>query len=380
MTSVDSLKLSRALIVALSALVLIGCSKPAPPEEPVRAVKVLTVGAQSLQSGLEFAGEVRARVESRLGFRVAGKITQRLVEAGQHVKAGQLLAQLDPQDYRLATDAAKAQVNAAQVNRDLSGTEFKRYKELKEQNFISGAELERREATLKAAQAQLEQAQAQLTGQSNQAAYTRLLADVSGVVTAVDAEVGQVVAAGTPVLRIAQDGARDLVFAVPEDRVARLKPGSAVRVRPWSGVAEVTAVVREIAASADPVTRTFAVKAALPAASTLALGSTVTVLPKDLERTAALVIKLPTSALFESAKASAVWVLEPASMTVRLQPVQIASVDGNEVVIASGLQAGMQVVSAGVHVLSPAQKVTLWHEKAAPPAAAASTASAPLAK
>jgi RND family efflux transporter MFP subunit len=377
MTSVDSQKLFCALIVSLTAAGLTACSKPAPPEEPVRAVKVLTVGEQSLQSGLEFAGEVRARVESRLGFRVAGKLTQRLVEVGQHVKAGQMLAQLDPQDFRLATDAAQAQVNAAQVNRDLASADFKRYKELKEQNFISGAELERRDATLKAAQAQLEQAQAQLTGQGNQAAYTRLLTDVSGVVTAVDAEVGQVVAAGTPVLRIAQDGARDLVFAVPEDRVARLKLGSAVLVRPWSGASAVQAQVREVSASADPVTRTFVIKAALPVGSALALGSTVTVLPRDLERSAETLIKLPTSAIFESAKASVVWVLDPASMTLRQQPVQIASADANEVVIASGLQAGMQVVSAGVHVLSPGQKVTLYHEKSALPLAAAS---APLAK
>ena len=377
MTSVDSQKLFCALIVSLTAAGLTACSKPAPPEEPVRAVKVLTVGEQSLQSGLEFAGEVRARVESRLGFRVAGKLTQRLVEVGQHVKAGQMLAQLDPQDFRLATDAAQAQVNAAQVNRDLASADFKRYKELKEQNFISGAELERRDATLKAAQAQLEQAQAQLTGQGNQAAYTRLLTDVSGVVTAVDAEVGQVVAAGTPVLRIAQDGARDLVFAVPEDRVARLKLGSAVLVRPWSGASAVQAQVREVSASADPVTRTFVIKAALPVGSALALGSTVTVLPRDLERSAETLIKLPTSALFESAKASVVWVLDPVSMTLRQQPVQIASADANEVVIASGLQVGMQVVSAGVHVLSPGQKVTLYHEKSALPLAAAS---APLAK
>ncbi len=380
MTSVDSFKLFCALIVSLTAAGLTACSKPAPPEEPVRAVKLLTVGEQSLQSGLEFPGEVRSRVESRLGFRVAGKLTQRPVEVGQHVKAGQLLAQLDPQDYRLASDAAQAQMNAARINRDLAGADFKRYKELKAQNFISGTELDRREAGLQAAQAQLEQAQAQLSGQHNQASYTRLLADVSGVVTAVDAEAGQVVAAGTPVLRIAADGARDLVFAVPEDRAAGLKLGSAVAVRPWSGASAVQAVVREVAASSDPVTRTFTVKAALPTGSTLALGSTVTVLPRDLERTAAVVIKLPTSALFESNKASAVWVLEPASMTVRVQPVQIASADENDVVISAGLQPGMRVVSAGVHVLSPGQKVTLYHEKSAVPAAAASAASAPAAK
>ena len=380
MTSTVAANLLRALIVTLAGAGLVACSRPAPPEEPVRSVKVFTVGAQALQSGLEFPAEVRARVESRLGFRVAGKLTQRLVEVGQHVKAAQLLAQLDAQDYRLAADAAKAQVNAARVNRDLAAADFKRYQGLKAQNFISSTELDRREAALQAAQAQLEQAQAQLAGQDNQAAYTRLLADASGVVVGVDAEVGQVVAAGTPVLRIAQDGARDLVFAVPEDRVARIKPGSAVAVRPWSGSSAVQAMVREVSASADPVTRTFVIKAALPAGSALALGSTVTVWPKDLERSAAVVIKLPTSALFESGKASAVWVLEPASMTVRLQPVQTGGVDGNEVVIDSGLQAGMQVVSAGVHVLSPGQKVTLYREKSAVPAAPAGPAVAPLAK
>jgi len=381
MTSADSVKLFCVLIVSLTAAGLTACSKPVPPEEPVRSVKVLMVGEQALQSGLEFPGEVRARVESRLGFQVAGKITQRMVEAGQHVKAGQLLAQLDAQDYRLATDAAKAQVNAAQINRDLAGADFKRYKELKEQNFISGTELDRRQAALQGAQAQLEQAQAQLAVQGNQAAYTRLLADVSGVVTAVDAEAGQIVAAGMPVLRIAQDGARDLVFAVPEDRVVRIKLGSAVTVRPWSGAQAAQAVVREVAASADPVTRTFVIKAALSASNTLALGSTVTVLPKDLESSAAVVIKLPTSALFESGKASAVWVLDPASMTVKLQPVQVAGVDENEAVITGGLRAGMQVVTAGVHVLSPGQKVTLYQEKSAvPPATAASQALAPSAK
>jgi multidrug efflux system membrane fusion protein len=125
-----------------------------------------------MQSTHEFSGEVKPRVESRLGFRVAGKITQRQAEVGQHVKAGTVLAQLDPQDYRLATDAARAQVAAASTNRDLAAADYKRYQTLREQNFISGAELERRESTLKAAQAQLEQAQAQLSSQGNQARYT----------------------------------------------------------------------------------------------------------------------------------------------------------------------------------------------------------------
>lgn len=344
-------------------LFLVACSRPAPTEEPIRAVRVVTVGLDNFQSGAEFAGEVRARVESRLGFRVAGKIVRRQAEPGQRVKVGQVLAQLDPQDYKLAADAARAQMAAAATNRDLAAADFKRFKELRDQNFISGAELERREATLKAAQAQLEQAQAQLAGQGNQASYTTLVADVSGVVTAVDAEPGQVVAAGTPVVRIAQDGPRDVVFSVPEDRVALIKTGSAVDVRVWSANTTLKGVVREVAASADPVTRTFGVKVSLDARDNLALGSTVSVVPQAFDRSGVQVIKLPTSAFRQDGKSSAVWVLDTTSMTVRLQPVQIATADGNDVVVSAGLQPGMLVVSAGVHVLSPGQKVTIYKEK-----------------
>ena len=201
--------MNKTLIVLASATaLLVACSKPAPPEEPIRAVKVMTVGVNTFSSGYEFAGEVKARLESRLGFRVGGKIIKRQAELGQRVKAGQVLAQLDPQDYKLAADAARAQLQAAATSRDLAAADYKRYKELKEQNFISSAELERRETTLKAAQAQFEQAQSQLAVQSNQASYASLVADVDGVVTAIEAEPGQVVSAGTPVVRIAADGPR----------------------------------------------------------------------------------------------------------------------------------------------------------------------------
>ena len=361
------------LAAAVTALLLGACSRSAPPEEPVRSVKVLTVGLSAFESGVEYAGEVKARVESRLGFRVAGKITQRTAEVGQRVKAGQLLAQLDPRDYQLAVDAGRAQVTAAATQRDLAAADLKRYKELKEQNFISGAELERREATLKAAQATLDQAQAQLAGQGNQAGYTRLVADVSGVITAVEAEAGQVVTAGAPVVRIAQDGPRDVVFAVPEDKLARLPVGSGVVVRSWSGGAPLQGVVREVAASADPVTRTYAVKvtlAAQQALEALPLGATVYVVPAVPAQATAGVIKLPTSALRQEGKGSAVWVLDTATMTVRSQPVQIATADGNEAVIASGLQPGQKVVSAGVHVLSPGQKVTIYKPNGPDPSAA----------
>ena len=355
-----------AMTLVAATMLLSACSKPAPTEEPIRAVKVLTVGVGSMNSGAEFAGEVRARVESRLGFRVSGKIVRRQAELGQRVNAGDVLAQLDPQDYQLAAQAARAQVVAAQTNRDLAAADFKRYRELRDQNFISGAELERRDAALKAAQAQFDQAQAQGSALGNQAAYTTLVADVSGVVTAIEAEPGQVVAAGTPVVRIAKDGPRDVVFAVPEDKVALIKVGSDADVRAWAANVSLKGQVREVAASADPVTRTFAVKVALPTQDALALGTTVSVLPHALDRSSVQVIKLPTSALRQDGKTSAVWLLDTTSMTVKLQPIQIATADGNEVVVAGGLQPGMQVVSAGVHVLSPGQKVRIYKEKLPP--------------
>jgi RND family efflux transporter MFP subunit len=353
------------LLLVLSAA-LAACSKPAPPAEPVRSVKVMTVGVQGAGSQLEYAGEVRARVESTLGFRVGGKLLERPIEPGQRVKAGQLLARIDAQDLRLATDAARAQVVAARSNRDLAAADFKRYSELKNQGFIGGAELERREAVLKSAQAQLDQAQAQLSSQGNQAGYASLHADAPGVVTAVLAERGQVLAAGTPVLQLARDGARDVVFSVPEDKVAAIKVGTPAQVRAWSAPGYHPGVVREVAASADPVTRTFTVKVALQATDVLALGSTVSVLPQAVQSVGAPVIKLPTSALWQQGQATAVWVLDPASMTVKPQTVQIATADGNDVVVSAGLQPGMQVVVAGVHVLAPGQKVTRYQAGTSP--------------
>jgi len=350
-------------VVAASVWLLAACTQQVAQQEPVRAVKVLTVRSQDLQAEPEFSAEVRPRIESRLGFRVAGKLVSREVELGQRVRPGQVLARLDPQDYRLAEEAVQAQLRAALTNRDLAAADFRRYQELRAQNFISAAELQRREATLQAAQAQLEQVQAQLAVQRNQRGYTSLVADVAGVVTAIEAEVGQVVGAGQPVVRLAQDGARDAVFAVPEDKLGLMPVGSAVRVRVWPGHGELGGRVRELAASADPVTRTYQVKVALQGQPLPPLGATVTVQPIQRAQQRQMAIKLPTSALRQDGQATAVWVLDTQTMTVRSQPVQIATADGNEAVVTAGLQEGQQVVVAGVHVLSPGQKVTVYRER-----------------
>lgn len=352
---------------------LAGCSRPEPPPEPVRAVKLLTVGASEVQAQRLFAADVRARVESRLGFRVAGKLVQRHVELGQAVRAGQLLAQLDARDYRLAVQAAQAQVAAATTQRDLAQADYERFAQLKAQNFISGAELDRRRATAQAAQAQLTQALAQASSQGNQEHYTQLRADADGVVTAIEAEPGQVLEPGQTVLRLAQDGARDAVFAVPEDLVSQLRVGQEVAVRPWGGGAEgaakLRATVRDIAASADPVTRTFTVKAALSGSPLPPLGATLTVYPSAFAPRGVQALRLPTSALWAQGQQTAVWVFDAASSTVRAQVIEVAQVDGNEVLVRAGLQAGAQVVATGVHVLAPGQKVSIYQEKTAPEAA-----------
>ena len=209
-----------AFAVVMAAALLAACSRTEQSAEPVRAVRTVVVGS-GVSIGLnEFSGEVRARVESRLGFRVGGKIVRRLVDLGQPVRAGQLLAQLDAQDLKLGQDSARAGLVAAQANYDQSVADLKRFKELRAQGFISAAELERRETGLKAAEASLLQARAQSSVQGNQTSYANLEAGAAGVITGVDAEVGQVVGAGTPVIRLAHDGPRDVVFSVPEDRAA----------------------------------------------------------------------------------------------------------------------------------------------------------------
>ena len=358
------MKTRQPLLVLAAALMLAACSKPEPPQEPIRAVKLLKVSAGPVSAEREYAGEVRARVESRLGFRVGGKLTQRPVEAGQRVRAGQLLAQIDANDLALASQAAQAQVSAAQTQRDLAAADLKRFTDLKSQGFVSGAEIERRQATLQAAEASLRQARAQGAVQGNQAGYARLVADGAGVVMAVEAEVGQVVAAGTPVVRVARDGARDAVINLPEDRIAGVRTGQTAQVRLWSagapGQAAWTATVREVAASADAATRTYQVKLALPADANAPLGATATVTLSQAAAPSA--IRLPTSALMRATGGgpndSAVWVFDPASRTVSLRPVVVGGADGNQLLIASGLKDGEEVVSAGVHVLSPGQKVT----------------------
>ena len=365
-----------ALLVTLTAVAaLAACSKTETVPEPVRAVRTVTVSTQAAGGRYEYAGEVKARTESRLSFRVGGKMQKRLVDLGDTVKAGQVLAQLDAQDLRLGQDAARATAAAAQATYEQNAADFKRYKELSDKGFIGPAELDRREMAMKTARAQLDQARAQSSVQGNQAGYATLVADASGVITGVDLEPGMVAASGTPVLRLAHDGPRDVVFSVPEDKVGVVKALAAVpgrfKVRLWGASGEpLPATIREISAAADPVTRTFLIKAAIGAAAVtgVRLGQTATVV-MELPQVAG-VTKLPLSALREVQGRSAVWLVDRGSMTVTSQDVKLAGADGNEAVVTAGLAPGQIVVTAGVHVLSPGQKVKFYVEPGGPPAPA----------
>jgi len=355
---------SLSMVLLVLGWGLSACTPKQETAEPIRSVKLFTVGESDLNVQGEYAAEVRARTESRLGFRVGGKIVVRQAEVGQRVQAGQVLAEVDVQDYALAAQAAQALVVGARSQRDLAAADFKRYEALLAQNFISAAELERRSTSLKATQASLDQALAQAQAQTNQVGYAKLMATVSGVVTGVEAEPGQVVSAGQPVLRFAHDGPRDAVFAVPEHVVGSLKLGQKMTVTVGNTIQTIQGQVREIAASADPATRTFAVKLGLDKAESLPLGITLNVQAPQLAGSISDVIKVPTSALRQEANQTSVWVYDAQTSTVLSQVVQVATADGNEVVIASGLKPGQQIVSAGVHVLSPGQKVTVYNAAA----------------
>ncbi|GGC59954.1 efflux RND transporter periplasmic adaptor subunit [Undibacterium terreum] len=362
-----------------AGLILSACGKPAEKTEDIRPVRTIKLAAAGVELTNEYSGEVRARVESRLGFRVNGKIVARKVDVGTVVKKGQVLMQLDPQDLALAQAQAKAGLYAAESNRDLAKAELQRYQDLREKNFVAATVLDSKQTAFKAAQASYEQAVASYKNQSNQAGYATLVSDVDGVVTGIDAEAGQVVAAGTPVVRVAQAGDMDVVVGIPEDQVNAIRQITDIRVRLWANPNQIIpAKLRELSPIADSVTRTYTAKVAIPSATPdVKLGMTayVTFGAKDPNP----MIKLPLTALFQEKNTTSVWIVENGA--VKLVPVQVAGSSGDDITIARGVTAGQVVVTAGANVLKPGQKVTILGEPAPQPASqAAASASAGAAK
>ncbi|MDP3031706.1 MAG: efflux RND transporter periplasmic adaptor subunit [Rhodocyclaceae bacterium] len=370
-----------ALLIA--CLMLAACGEKLPPPDAAssgpKLVKAMTVGAGPSQADVSppvggsepglrawggnkvgadsssnqtasenrYSGEVRARYESQLAFRVGGKIVARLVDAGARVKAGQPLARLDPADLQLTAVQAEA-------NRSLAAAELQRTQELKAKNFVSQAALDAKVST-----AQSATAQAQLA--KNQADYTTLVADTTGVVVAVLAEPGQVVAAGQGVFRVARDGEREVAINLPEAHIAGLKVGAGGTAQLWAdGTDKVyRGVLRELAPAADPATRTFAARVTLDAApADLPLGLTATV---SFARQEKQPLVVPLAALLQQGageRGAAVWVIG-ADRTVSQRAVEIERYSDAGAVLKSGLNAGEQIVAAGAFKLVAGEKVRI---------------------
>lgn len=343
-------------VVAIAGtLGLAGCAKETPQQAAVRPAVVRTVGLGDTSQLSVYAGEVRARHEADLSFRVGGKVVERSATLGARVHKGDLLARIDPQDVNLNEEAAKAQVVAASADLALAKAEFDRTKSLADQHFVSGSLLDQRKASLLAAQARLQQARAQADVAGNQSGYTRLLADRDGAITATPVEAGQVVAAGQAVVRVAASNEREILIYVPEQRIAGIAVGAPVGVRPWAAQELVLpGVVREIAAAADTATRTYSVRISVPHADDkLALGATAAVV---FPSTQASTIVLPHGALVQQGGASSVWVVS-ADGSVQARPVKVGAWREDGTLIASGLANGDRVVIVGAHRLAAGEKV-----------------------
>ena len=342
----------------LAVVILAACSEPPPAAIPPKVVRVLKVGVgetEDLRVDVRvYAAEVRARLESNLGFRVPGKLVARLVDTGAAVKTGQVLARLDASDAGLQLAQAEAQ-------RDLAEAELRRYRDLRNKGFVSQSALDARQTALTAARAQ-----AALT--KNQSGYTNLLADRNGVIAAVAAEPGQGLTVGQTVLRLSADGEREVVFSIPESEIAQFKPGMPALAVLWADEAHpLPGKIREISPLADPMTHMYTARVSLPGADPrLPLGLSAAVrfeLPQRLAGVTSaiandVVTQLPLAAIFQQGKQAAVWKVG-ADETVSLKPITVASFTPSGALVTQGLTRGDRIVAAGVHKLSEGEKVRL---------------------
>lgn len=354
------MRLVRLLLPVLVPLALAACKRPEPvPVDPVRPVRTVVAQPRTVDAELRLPGELRPRVETLHGFRIGGKIAERLVSVGDPVAAGQPLARLDPSDAAAALESAQAALSAARTDARLAEAESERQQELHARGYLSQAGLERFLAARDAAKARVEAAQAQLRQAQNAMSYVVLRAEAAGFVASVDAEAGQVVAAGQPVMRVAREGQVEARVDVPERHLAAARGASAWEVRvPAAGDRVLSARVRELSPVADPASRTYPMRLALEGdTSGLALGMSA-VAASRIEGEGAVFV-LPVSALHTLDGQPRVWLVDAATSTVRQVPVTTAGLDGDTVRIVDGLAPGDRVVVAGANLLVAGQKVRL---------------------
>ncbi|MEI7871776.1 MAG: efflux RND transporter periplasmic adaptor subunit [Alphaproteobacteria bacterium] len=326
-------------------------------EPIVRPARVLEIAYRRQAQALVLAGTVVPRIESTLGFRVSGKIVQRSVDVGATVKPGDLIAQLDPSDYRLAVDNARAALASADADQVRAKADYERYQGLRGGAAFTQQTLEQRQMLAATTLARADQARSQLASAENNLAYTELRADTAGIVTAVQAEVGQVMSLGQGVVRVARTNELEIVVGVPEHRLKVVRDTTAASFELWSDPGrKYTAKLRELSPSADPITRTYAARFSIVnPPEFIGLGMTATL---GFDRPdAQLVAEVPLAAIFQRGTQPAVWVVDKASGAVELRAVTIARWRDDTAAIASGVKDGELIATAGVHKLEAGQKV-----------------------
>lgn len=346
--------------LVVAALGLAGCSqeKAAVVEEAVRPVKVVEIGEAQTTRQLDYSGSVRARTEMNLGFRIAGKVTERLVDIGQHVNEGDVLARVDPSDYELSVKSAEASLDAAERQVETVDLARKRAEQLYAKNFAPKSQLDQAALSYDQAVATRDAARSTLAQAQNQVHYTDLKASKAGIVTAISADIGQVVGAGTPVMTVAVDGEKEVLIAVPEMDIAGFRPGKEVKASFWSDDAlTLDGKVREVAGSADPQSRTFAVRVSLPNDPRVLLGMTANV--EATVGSKAQLVSIPLTAMTEKDGKHIVWTVDRASDTVHPRPIKVANFTADGVAVADGLKQGDVVVAAGTQFMTENLKVKL---------------------
>lgn len=347
--------LAGAFFAAASLLLLGGCGQGGEAEIKAPLVKTMQIGEAGGRQSSSYAGEVKGRYESQLAFQAAGKIIARNVELGSRVQAGDVLMEIDAKDIVENARIGAAQVEGARAKLELAKADLNRFQKLYEAAAVSAAQYEQYKANYEAAAAAYKQAQAQYAQGGNAVGYTRLIAGCGGVIAAVHAESGQVVAAGQTVLTLVKEGEMEVEINLPESRMGDILPGQQADVEFWAltGVT-VNGVVREVSPVADSVTRTYKTRVTLlEPLPKIGLGMTAKV--KLGQKSAAEGVQIPLAAIYQTGDKPMVWIVKEGA--VHLQEVRVESFGDNEARIAAGLQDGDIIVTAGVHKLREGQPV-----------------------
>jgi len=345
------------VLVALGAFAWKGPTVAAAPDQATRPARVAEIQFRTHMRSLMLAGTVVPRIETTLGFRVAGKVISRDVDVGAVVQAGQLIARIDPVDYRLAVDNARAALASTEADYLRAKADLDRYQALRGSAAFMTQTLDTRQSLSSTSLAKVEQAKSQLASAENNLAYTELRADAAGVITAVTAEVGQVLAQGQGMVKLARSDELEILVGVPEHRLKTVRDASRVTFELWSDTGHrYAARLRELSPSADPMTRTYPARfTVVEAPDFIGIGMTASLVlaRPDPEKLA----EVPLTSIFQQGKEPAVWVIDPACGAVALRPVVVSRWRDDTALIASGVQDGEIVATAGVHKLEQGQKV-----------------------